>query len=331
MTEPNDRVRIAVVGTGDMGSNHARVIDMVKGAELACVVDPVGERAEAAAGRHGCAWATSAEEIGDDIDAVTIATPSSLHAAVAVPLLERGFHCLIEKPLATNDADAAAIVQAAEANGVRVLVGHVERFNPAVTQLKTIIADAHDLIALDARRMSAVSSRITDVDVVSDLMIHDLDIVLDLVRQPVVDVVARGAARTRSRGRDYVTAVLTFADGVVATLTASRVTQNQVRELQVTTTRRFYTVDYVAQELLVYRQGRIGSLDEESPNHGRYTLDVGTERVFVRRSEPLVLEMQHFVEVVRGAEPVVSAVDAHAALRVAWTIQEHVEGTLRHG
>lgn len=316
--------RVAVVGAGEMGANHARVYSQLKGAELVAVVDADAERARSVAAQHGCAALTSVDELEGLVDGASVAVPSSLHAEVGCALLARGIHCLIEKPLAVDELEAKLLIDTADGAGARLLVGHIERFNPAVDQLKLVLDD-HAVLAVDARRMSAVSGRITDVDVVIDLMIHDIEIVLDLIDEEVVDVSARGVHHSGGRGEDYVTALVTFASGALASLTASRVTQNQVRELQVTTDRRFFTVDYPAQELLIYRQGRIGGIGGEAPADGRYVLDVGTERVFVRRTEPLAVELAHFIDVIRGAQPIVSGERALDALRVAWEIQADVK------
>jgi predicted dehydrogenase len=326
----DEPIRLAVVGVGGMGANHARVLHSLKGAELVAVVDADSERAGQVADRFGARALIDPSDLVGLVDAATVAVPSVAHATVAAPLLEGGVHCLVEKPLATTESDATAMLAAAQRGGAQLLVGHIERFNPAVQQLKQIL-DGHELLAIDARRMSAVSSRITDVDVVTDLMVHDLDIVLDLVGEPVVDVAARGVMRGGAPGGDFVTALVTFASGTLSTLTASRVTQNQVRQLQVTTDSRFFTVDYSNQELLIYRQGRIGSLGDAPDDGSRYVLDVGTERVFVRRVEPLVAELAHFVEVASGrAEPLVTAEEALAAMRLVWAIQSQVAGDERH-
>lgn len=315
-------VRIAVIGVGGMGANHARVLAGLKGVELVAVVDRDEARAEEIARQHGCAAAADISDL-PDIDAATIAVPSAHHAAVGCELLERGVACLVEKPLATTEADCQALI-AASAHAP-LLVGHIERFNPAVRQLREILRDGHQVLAVEARRMSAVSGRVTDIDVVSDLMVHDLDIVVDLVGSPVVDVTARGVVREGVVGDDHVTAMLSFADGSLAVLTASRVTQNQIRELQVTTDQRYLTVDYPNQELLIYRQGRIGAVADAPVNSGQYVLDVGTERVFVRRVEPLVAELSHFAAVVRGHEqPLVTGAAAHAALELVWEIHRQL-------
>ncbi|MBA2608832.1 MAG: Gfo/Idh/MocA family oxidoreductase, partial [Actinobacteria bacterium] len=257
-------------------------------------------------------------------DAASVVVPSSLHAEAAVPLLEAGVHCLIEKPFVTTEADGVAVLDAAASSGARVLVGHIERFNPAVRQLREILAGEHDILAVDARRMSAVSARITDVDVVTDLMVHDLDIIVDLIDRPVVDLTARAVHRSGTAGDDYVSALLTFEGGAIASLTASRITQNRVRELQVTTDSRFFALDYANQDLFIYRQGHLGALGAEM-DAGQYVLDVGTEQVLLRRTEPLVAELSHFVDVARGvAEPIVTAAHGLEMMRLVWQIHAAV-------
>ena len=208
--------------------------------------------------------------------------------------------------------------------GALLMVGHIERFNPAVRQLKDLLAGESGLVA-NTRRMSAVSARVTDIDVVMDLMVHDLDIVLYLMGDQVDNLEAR--AVVGSNGPDHVTALLSFKDGRLASLTASRITQNQIRQLEVTTRDRFFTVDYPNQELLVFRQGRIEGVDGADASEGRYVLDVDTRRVFVRRVEPLVAELQHFMGVVRG--DLMSEVDgeqALVALNLVWAIQRRLAG-----
>lgn len=320
-----DVVRVAVVGVGVMGMNHARVLSDLKGVQLVAVVDADRQRAEDVASRFGCLAFTDPAELDGKVDAATIAVSSTWHAAVATTLMDAGIHVMVEKPLATNEADALAIIAAAERNGVALLVGHIERFNPAVRQLKEIVDDPRAVLAIDARRMSAVSGRITDVDVVADLMVHDLDIVLDLVDAKVVDVVARAVMRGERPGEDFVSAMLAFENGTLASLTSSRITQNRIRELHLTTEDRFFVVDYGNQELRIYRQGRIGDIGGDPTDSSRYVLDVGTERVVVRRIEPLAVELAHFVDVVRGdARPLVTGEEALAALSMVWQIQEQI-------
>jgi len=308
-----------------MGANHARVYSGLKGAELVAVVDADRARADEVAQLYGCLSLANVGELAGTVDAVSVAVASAAHAEVGCALLDQGIACLIEKPLAPTEVEAAALVEASARSGAPLLVGHIERFNPAVAQLREIVGSGHRLLAVEARRMSAVSGRVTDIDVVTDLMVHDLDIVLDLVGEDVIDVTARGVMQGGAPGDDFVTALLTFASGTLAILTASRVTQNQIRQLQVTTDQRFFTADYSNQELLIYRQGRVGGIDDGPADASRYVLDVGTERVFVRRIEPLVAELQHFLSVARGDEPpLVTGEAALAALRLVWEIRRQV-------
>lgn len=326
----DEPVRVGVVGVGAMGANHARVYDTLKGVELVALVDRDGARAAQLADIYGGEPLTSVDDLAGRVDAVSVVAPSALHADLGCRLLELGIHCLVEKPLATSVEDGRRLVDAARTNDRHLVVGHIERFNPAVEQLADILRGESPVLAVDARRMSSVSARITDVDVIGDLMVHDLDIVLGLVDQEVVEVAARGVGADGAAGEDYVTALLTFADGTLASITASRITQNKVRTLEVTTADRLYAVDYSSQELTIFRQGRIGGIADEQVEPGRYLLDVGTERVFVRRTEPLAAELTHFVDVVRGREP--ALVPGKAGLQVlqlADRIRDSVRGAVR--
>ncbi len=311
----DEPVRIAAIGVGGMGANHARVLASMKGAELVAVVDADHDRAQAVADVYGCVACTDVDQL-PPVDAATVAVPSSLHAIVGVPLLRQGIHCLIEKPLATTVDDCHALMDAATEGSAELLVGHIERFNPAVQQLAEIV-DSDEIVAVAARRMSAVSGRISDVDVVLDLMVHDLDIVLALTGKSVTDIVARGI--NGPHGADHAIALLSLENGAQGTLTASRITQNQIRHLEVTTKEHFYVINYPSQELLIYRQGRIASSGDVDQ---KYRLDVNTEKVFVRRIEPLAEELRHFLDVCRGnAEPKVSGAAALEALQSVWQIQ----------
>ena len=313
-------VRVGVIGAGRMGANHLRIYSGLKGVELVGVVDADAACAQAASARYGCRVFGSAQEIAGEIDAATIAVPSSLHAGVAGPLLEQGVHCLVEKPLATGEADCEALIAAADTSGAVLLVGHVERFNPVVRQLAGIL-EGNVVHAIDVRRMSALSARITDVDVVEDLMIHDIDVVLSLLGTDVTDVFAQGVGGSPGAGRDYVTATLMFAGGSMATLTASRITHNKIRELNVTADVGYITASYLNQELLIHSQAQTTG----STGHGgatSYVLDLAIERVLIRPEEPLDVEIRHFIDAVQhGTPPLVSGRDALDAMRFVWQIQ----------
>jgi virulence factor len=314
-------VRVAVIGAGHMGSHHLRIYSGLKGVELVGVVDADPSRAREAAVRHGCRAFSSIEEVAGEVDAATVAIPSSLHLEAAGALLERGVHCLVEKPLATSEEDCQALIDAAGSRGLVLLVGHVERFNPVVIQLDEILRDSV-VHAIDVRRMSALSSRVTDVEVTTDLMVHDVDVVLSLMEGQVTNIFAQGVRTGGRAGQDYVTANLSFDNGSMASLTASRITQNKIRELHVTADLGFISASYSTQEMLIYRQGEASTLQPDG-SEANYLLELEIGRVLVRADEPLVLEIRHFVDAVRnGTPPLVSGKDALRAMRVVWEIQE---------
>jgi len=303
-----------------MGSNHLRIYSGLKGVELVGVVDEDAACAQHAAARHGCRVFASAEALAAEIDAASVAVPSTLHADVAGPLLERGVHCLVEKPLATTEADCEALIAAAESSGAVLLVGHVERFNPVVRQLGEILR-GNVVHAVDVRRMSALSARITDVDVLTDLMIHDIDVVLSLISSGVTGVAAQGVGNAGSAGHDYVTATLAFESGSIATLTASRITHNKIRELNITADIGYITASYLTQELLIHSQAQ--TAPARGGSAASYVLDLAIERVLIRPEEPLDVEIRHFIDAVReGTPPLVSGQDALNAMRFVWEIQQ---------
>ncbi|WP_417432239.1 Gfo/Idh/MocA family oxidoreductase [Kiloniella sp.] len=320
MAEEKRRIRVAVVGAGMMGHHHLRIYDNLKGVDLVGLVERDQERALHAANQYGIEVFGGVEDLVGKVDAASIASPSITHGEIGVFLLGNGIHCLIEKPLAVTELQCLSLIETAKIAGVQLMVGHVERFNPAVRQLAAILAEGHQVHAVDVRRLSSASGRITDVDVVADLMVHDLDIVLSLVQRPIVELTAK-AVSTSGRGGDYVTALLSFDGGVLGTVTASRITQNKVRELSVTTDLGLIQIDYSAQTLNIFRQGDT-AVKRMPGDFGSYHLDIMMERALVRNSEPLVLELQHFVDCARsGEKPLVSGEDALEALRLVWRIQ----------
>lgn len=314
-------IRVAVVGVGMMGQNHLRIYSMLSGIEVVGVVDSDETRAKEAALRYGCAAFTHVEELIGKVDAVTIAVPSSLHADIGEFFLNHGIHCLIEKPMAITEAECHRLINAAEKNGAILLVGHIEHFNPAVQQLSRILAEGHRIHAIDVHRMSGNSRRITDIDVVMDLMIHDLEIVISLINQPVLDLAAQAVCEARANGIDYVSALLLFSGGAIANLTASRITQTKVRRLSITSDIGYITLDYSAQELLICRQTEESTL----VNSEGFVFDQAIERVLVRPTEPLIAEIQNFIASIRAGMPLgVDGKQALAALKLVWQIQDQI-------
>jgi predicted dehydrogenase len=323
-TPINDRpVRIAVVGAGTMGRNHLRVYGMLKNVELVGLYDSDPEAAAEAAELSGCRRFDRLDEIPCSVDAVSICSPTSTHGAIGQRMLEAGVHCLIEKPLATSEQECLGLIEAARASGARLLVGHIERFNPAVQQLAVLLNGKQAVQAIDARRLSSVGKRITDVDVVADLMVHDLDIVTSLIGAAVVSIEAQAVKTYGSPSGDHVVALLRFANDSIACLTASRITQNTVRKISVTTDVGFIDVDYIDQSVEVYLQDNVKMPKGGVSTFGDYTLDISMERVHVRRTEPLQMEIGHFVRVVRKNEPpLITGEDGLAVLRLVWQIQK---------
>lgn len=222
-------VDVGVIGVGSMGKNHARVYCELRSANLVGVADADTERAKSV-GKELGVDAYSVDELLSRVEAVSIVVPTKYHFSVAKQCIDAGVHVLVEKPFVTSMEQGQQLLDAAAANDVTIQVGHIERFNPAVTELSRILEGVTP-IAFEARRLGPPPSESRDLDdVVLDLMIHDLDVIQSLVPQPVVDVYAIEAANGQ-----HTTANLLFADGTTASLTASRVTQQKVRELTVTT------------------------------------------------------------------------------------------------
>jgi predicted dehydrogenase len=279
-------LRIGVIGLGAMGLRHARAVAAHPDAILAAAVDPDRARHP---GDLGCPIHLTQEALIGAVDAVVIAAPTLLHTQVAVPLLDAGISCLIEKPVALTQEEFAALRTAAS-KGAVIRAGHIERFNPAIRTLLAL--KPKDIRAITARRISGASARMSDVDVIVDLMVHDLDAVMTLKGLPVAKVDAKGT-------RDNATAVLTFSDGATATVTADRTTPMRVRELTASTGDGGFQVDYIARSLT--KDG--------------LALEVVPE-------DALAAELTAFIAAVRGAQNAVTLDEAEACMKVVWRIQK---------
>jgi predicted dehydrogenase len=229
-----------------MGLKHVRAVSAHPQAKLVAAIEPDPERAKVDV---GCPIFADAVALIGKVDKAIVAVPTAVHAKVAEPLLAAGIDCLIEKPFVANEAEARRLHDAARAGKTIVRVGHIERFNPAITAL--LANPPRDIRALAARRISGASARVTDIDVILDLMVHDLDAVLAIKRQPVIAVSAVG-------NRDHATALLTFTDATTATVTASRVTPLRLRDLDVLCADRALHVDYIARTLTEHRVTAVG-------------------------------------------------------------------------
>ena len=321
----NNPIKVAVIGAGMMGKNHLRTYKNLNGFELVGVYDIFPEAANNAAEMFGIKAFSSLEEVAANVDAVSVVTTSVTHAEVGEFFLNKGIHCLIEKPLAATEEECKRLISAAEKNNVTLLVGHIEQFNPAVEQLHKILNNPNQICSLEARRMSAASGRITDVDVAMDLMIHDAEVVLSLVKSPVVNVHASAVRNAKSpSGKDYITALIEFANGTTATLTASRITQSRVRTLTVTTNDNYIDMDFINQSIAVHSQGRMHGVNQDNiPENMRYGLKGSVENLFIMQAQPLNSELTHFANCINGKEtPRITGQQALDALKVIWEVQK---------
>jgi len=318
-------IKVAVIGAGMMGKNHLKTYKNLHGVELVGVYDIFPEAAKAAADTFGIKAFSSMDEVAKNVDAVSVVTTSVTHAEVGSFFLNRGIHCLIEKPLATTEEECQLLIQAAKDNNVTLLVGHIERFNPAVEQMGKILSDTSKIRSITAQRMSAASGRITDVDVSMDLMIHDIEVIQSLVKSPVVNVQAVSVKTPDHKsGKDYITALIEFENGATANLTSSRITQARVRTLSVTTDTNYIDMDFINQSINVHTQGRMPYVNqEEIPEWMHYGLKGSVEQLFIPTNQPLQAELTHFINCVNGqATPRISGEDALNALRVIWQVQQ---------
>lgn len=310
-------VRIGVIGAGQMGKNHMRLLSSLgRDVVLAGVADSSDPARREAARLFNITARVDYRQLLEDVDAVVVAVPTQAHHEVAMACLEAGRHVLLEKPLAATAAEAAALAAEARRRGLVLLPGHVERFNPAVGELAGALAGAGRVIGIEARRLSPFSGRGLDMDVVADLMLHDLDIILSLVDSRVVSCQAAGGPVFSERV-DYAAATLAFENGLVASFVASRVTQEKVRRLEATAEEGFFALDFLDRKLVITRGAT--SRHEGPVYRQRSRLEI----ISVPNAEPLRLELEHFVSCVRGeADPLIAPEEGAAVLGLIEKIQE---------
>lgn len=308
----NKTLRAAVVGVGYLGQFHAEKLAAAPGVELVAVVDADPARAKAIAAKHGCKALTDPAALAGAVDLVSIVVPTEHHHAAALPFLEAGVHVLVEKPIATTLAEADALIAAAKKSRALLAVGHLQRFNPAFRALAAAFAKP---LFIDCERLSGFKSRGIDVDVVLDLMIHDLDLVLSLARSEVAQVSACGF-QVLTDSIDIANVRIEFADGCVANLSASRVSQQPVRKLRVFQHDRYASADLQAGKLrIVRRDDRKGGIAED-------------ESAYDDRDE-LRAEIANFVDAARGGRPpLVAGEDGRKALALALEVGRLVRARL---
>ena len=313
-----EKLRIGVIGAGSMGRNHVRILSgEKKNCEFVGFFDADENRAGEVARQFSVRAFPSAQALMDEVDAVTIAAPSSKHKEVALEAARRGLHALVEKPLALTVDDAKAIDRAFAAAGRVLMVGHVERYNPVVTELCKLVQH-EKIVALEVRRYSPYNGRINDADVIQDLMIHDIDLVCNvLLPQKLANIYTVGES-TVSGKLDFAQSLMQFEDGTAASLGASRLTQSKVREIAVHTDRSYILADLLNRSLSVIRNTNL-VIDEGTES--AYRQDSVTQRIFVPMVEPLHMELMDFLGcAMQGREPAANGQAASRAIEIAETI-----------
>ena len=319
------KIRTAVIGAGKMGTLHSRIYGQMDSVDLIAVVDSDLPKARASAAEYGGRACSSVTDIVDAVDAVTVAVPTEFHAEVAEPFLARGIPVLMEKPLAATLDEARHLLQVAHANGCILQVGYSERFNPVIQAMKRIDFTPR---FIEAQRISPFSFRSTDVGVVLDMMIHDIDIILSMADSSVRDVHAVGV-NILGEHEDVANVRLEFDDGCVATLTASRLAMKSQRKVRVFSEQAYLSLDNLEKSgIIISKAANIdmvqkirGALNEE----GELDLEaldwtelVNIENLDIDEREPLMLEQEAFVKAVaEQSRPEVSAEDAVAAMELA--------------
>ena len=296
-------VRVAVIGVGHLGQHHARLLAAMDGVDLVGVCDVNRARADEIGTKFGAPAFSEARELVGRVDAVTVAVPTVAHLDVGLPFLHAGVATLIEKPIAPSVADADRLVEAAERGGAMLATGHTERFNPAVAAALPIISGPR---FIEIHRLGTFPERSLDIDVIFDLMIHDLDLLLRVVGSEVTSIEAVGVNVLTAKA-DIANARLRFASGCIANLTASRISRERVRKARFFQNDAYVSIDYAAQELEVFRLVKNGP---------RPIIHGG--KVDVVNEEPLRRELADFVEAVRsGRQPGVTGRDGRLALELA--------------
>lgn len=315
-------IRLGVIGAGRMGELHSRVASQNRGIALAGVYDPNRARAERIARAHEVTAFPELERLLSSVDAVIIAAPTSLHEELALIALRRGLHTLIEKPIAATVDEARRIQDAVASAGVVCLVGHTERYNMTFRELLIVLERTRPL-AMSIRRLNPLAPRITDADVTLDLLIHDADLALTVAGEQPTSIFASGL-RVLSERLDYVNAILTFGSGMVASLTASRVTEDKIRRIEVTTKDRYIVADLLTRTLTIHRRA-VSEWAVAGPDV-KFTLESITHQVQVPNVEPLAVEQQDFVDAIReGRRAMVDASDGADALEVTIAVRRLAE------
>lgn len=292
-----EKVNISLIGIGRMGQFHLNVINQINSINLSGIYDSDEKHLNEISSKYNINKFGSLEEAIDKCDAVIIASPTKFHFDIAKKSVQKGKHVLVEKPMTENFIQAEELEAIVKEKNIIFQVGHVERFNGAVQELHHIIENPY---LIEARRLAPFTPRITDVGVVFDIMIHDLDIVTSLVKKPLMRFSASGK-RIKTKNEDIASALLEFEGNTIATINASRVTQEKIRTLAISSEEAHFILDYATQDITIHRQAASQSKIKTSIGIN-YTQESIIERVFIHRDNPLKLEDEHFANCILGKD-----------------------------
>jgi len=306
-------LRIAVIGVGYLGKHHARILSSMAGVELVAVVDRHLGRATEIASEHRTRPSLDARELMGNVDAVTIAVPTALHREIALPFLLAGVPVLVEKPMAGSLADADEMIAAAATANTILSVGHTERFNPAVSVAREHLTDPR---FIEVHRLGVFPERSLDIDVVFDVMIHDLDVILSLVKSDVESIDAVGVPVLTKRA-DIANVRVRFRNGCLANLTASRISRDRVRKIRFFQPQAYLSIDYAAQKVEKWTLDKILGIPK-----------INGGELPVAHQEPLARELADFVEAItKKRSPLVTGEDGRRALALAQAITDRIAAT----
>ena len=316
MSETNRKIRTAAIGVGSLGRHHARVLNTLANegkTEFVGVCDVNEETARKVAAEQNCDFFTDWREVLDKTDAVSIAAPTETHAEIAVEFLRRGIHCLVEKPISRSLAEADAIIEAARESGAKLMVGQLERFNPAIVALRPFVTKP---LYFEIHRISPFPARSLDVDVVLDVMIHDLDMISWFVASEIAEIRAVGIPILTDKV-DAANVRLEFQNGTVANITASRVGAEKIRKMRFYQPHAYVAVDYVT---------KYAALTSLAPGAENPLFGIRINRLKINDVEPLRAEIEAFVDsILQDKTPPVTGEDGRRALNLALGVLEKIE------